>query len=67
MITRAAYNRTHRIILSILLSMLAWCAIRFFIVEISIFQYLFIEIIVGIGHFFTNFIRQKAGIERETS
>ena len=67
MITRAAYNRTHRILLSVMLSMLAWCAIRFFVVEINFFQYLLIEIIVGIGHFFTTFIRQKAGIEREAS
>lgn len=67
MISRTAYNRTHRILLSVMLSLVAWCAIRFFIVEVNFFQYLLIEIIVGIGHFFTNFIRQKAGIQRETT
>lgn len=61
--TRETYNRIHRVLLSVMMSLMAWLIVKTFIVDVPFYLYFIIEVIIGIGEFFSNFIRKKAGIE----
>jgi len=50
----------HKIIISILMSILIWRIVCITIIEISLFNFILIEIVIAIGEFFTKFGLAKA-------
>tara|TARA_R110002153_G_scaffold34900_2_gene103937 strand:+ start:1709 stop:1918 length:210 start_codon:yes stop_codon:yes gene_type:complete len=64
MISRTKYNSIHRVLLSILMSLCSFLTIKFLIIDLTVLQYILIEILIGIGEFLTNFMRKSTGIQR---
>jgi hypothetical protein len=55
-------KRIHNIALSILFSALVWTIVDTFLIAIAFWQFVIIEIIIGIGEVFSNFVRKKFGL-----
>ena len=60
------FKSIHRIIFSIVFSVIAWKTICLIVIEIDILTYIFIEIIIGIAGFFSTFIKRKMGLIPES-
>ncbi len=52
----------HRILISISMSVILWGLINAFLVKISIWHFIIIEICIGIGEIFSTFIKGELGI-----
>jgi hypothetical protein len=55
-------KRMHSIAISILLSALAWTLVDAFLIAITFWQFVIIEIIIGIGEVFSTFVKRKFGL-----
>lgn len=53
-------SRTHRIILHILLSVLAWKIVDQWIVEVALWKFILIEILIACFELFATFVANKA-------
>ena len=57
------YEKTlHKVVISILMSFLVWFGINSFLVKITLIDFIYIEIAIGFGQFFSTFIKKKAGL-----
>lgn len=55
-------RKIHNIALSILFSALVWILVDNFLIAITFWQFVIIEIIIGIGEVFSNFVKKKFGL-----
>ena len=52
-------RKIHNIALSILFSALAWSFVDAFLIAITFWQFVIIEIVIGIGEVFSIFVKKK--------
>jgi hypothetical protein len=55
-------GRIHRALINVLMSLLVWSIVDYFIIPISFWQFVVIEIFIGIGELFSIFVKDKFGI-----
>ena len=55
-------KKIHSIAISILLSAVAWTVVDAFLIAITFWQFVIIEIIIGIGELFSIFVKKKFGL-----
>jgi hypothetical protein len=55
-------KRIHNIALSILFSLLVWTIIDIFLIAITFWQFIIIQIAIGIGEVFSTFVKRKFGL-----
>lgn len=52
----------HSIVLSVLMSFIAWTLVNYFIIAITFIEFVIIEILIGIGELFSIFVKKKFGL-----
>ena len=60
---RKELHKIYRIVISILISLLVWSLLKIFGINLSIKDFLIIEISLGIGEFFSNFTKVSLGLK----
>lgn len=57
-------SKLNSIIISFLMSFIIWYFVSRFLVEIPLKDFIIMEIIIGVGEVFSNFIKLKLGINK---
>ena len=52
----------HKFVITIMMSVLVWFILQKFFINITLIEFIYIEIAIGIGQFFSIFIKKKAGL-----
>lgn len=59
-------KKLHSFMLTIAFSLFAWFIVNTFIIEISIVQFIIIEVFMAFMELFSTFVKVKTGLEEDT-
>jgi hypothetical protein len=55
-------KKIHNFIISVLLSILVWNIVNKYVIPLTLMDFIYIEIIIGISEIFSNFVKEKMGL-----
>ena len=59
-------KRLHSFMLTVAFSLIAWFIVNIFIIEISIYQFIIIEVFMAFMEIFSTFVKVKTGLEEDS-